>query len=155
MPHYGFKRPSADYFNSDLVLNLFVISDVTRTKNNVFLYDERGQGKGADALCSLRMRYHLRQIAEYNQQGIKPQLYMSLLDNCVGQNKSQVVMLFMCLLSVIFYKVVGLMYFLPGHSHMIPDRVVGNCKRAIAGLNLYSPCQIAKIFSQVCNVVAE
>ena len=47
------------------------------------------------------------------------------------------------------------MYFLPGHSHMIPDRVVGYCKRAIDGLNLYTPEEIAASCSKVKGVFAE
>ena len=60
LPHYGYKRPSADYFNSNLMAYNFVVSDISADKNIVYYYDERHQGKGADALCSLRMRYHLR-----------------------------------------------------------------------------------------------
>jgi hypothetical protein len=37
----------------------FIISDITANHNNVLIYDERGQGKGADALCSLRLLFHL------------------------------------------------------------------------------------------------
>ena len=102
LPHYGFRKPSADYFNSNLILNMFVMADITAEKNNVYFYDERGQGKGADALCSLRMRYHLKRYANFRANGVEPLLSMSLLDNCVGQNKSQVVMKFMCLLSILF-----------------------------------------------------
>ena len=56
LPHYGYRRPSADYFNSNLMTYNFVIADISSGENNVFFYDERGQGKGADALCSLRIR---------------------------------------------------------------------------------------------------
>ena len=56
LPHYGYRRPSVDYFNSNLMTYNFVIADITTGQNNVFFYDERGQGKGADALCSLRLR---------------------------------------------------------------------------------------------------
>lgn len=59
LPHYGFRRPSADYFNSNLILHNFVISDVTNGHSNIYYYDERAQDKGAEALCTLRMRYHL------------------------------------------------------------------------------------------------
>ncbi|CAK9229230.1 unnamed protein product [Sphagnum troendelagicum] len=37
----------------------FIISDITANRNNVLIYDERGQGKSADALCSLRLLFHL------------------------------------------------------------------------------------------------
>ena len=59
LPHYGFRRPSADYFNSNLMTYNFIIADIASGQNNVFVYDERHQGKGGDALCSLRLRYHL------------------------------------------------------------------------------------------------
>ena len=38
---------------------------------------------------------------------------------------------------------------------MIPDRVVGWCKRAIKGLNLYTPTQIVELCSQVKGVYPE
>jgi hypothetical protein len=37
----------------------FIISDITANRNNVLIYDERGQGKGADALCSFHLLFHL------------------------------------------------------------------------------------------------
>ncbi|KAH8940074.1 hypothetical protein BDL97_15G069500, partial [Sphagnum fallax] len=43
----------------DLMMQNFIISDITANHNNVLIYDERGQGKGADALCSLRLLFHL------------------------------------------------------------------------------------------------
>ena len=122
LPHFGFRRPSSDYFNSNLMCYNFVLADITGKVNNVYLYDERDQGKGADALCSLRLRYHLGKLSQYKEAGVTPHLNMTLLDNCVGQNKSQKVMKFACLLSVLFYDTVALLYFLPGHTHMLPDR---------------------------------
>lgn len=155
LPHYGFRRPSADYFNSNLMSYNFVVADITGDINNVFSYDERDQGKGADALCSMRMRYHLRKMQQYWEESVTPKLNMTLLDNCVGQNKSQLVMKFCCLLSVIFYETVALMFFLPGHTHMLPDRVFGQCKNSIKGLNLYTLAQITERFNSVKGVNAE
>ena len=80
---------------------------------------------------------------------------MSLLDNCVGQNKSQHVMMFASLLSLLFYEKVAFMYFLPGHTHMHPDRVVGWCKQAIRGLNLYTLSQVTEACQRIENVTAE
>ena len=62
LPFYGFSRPSADYFNSNLMAYNFVVCDISSSENYVHFYDERDQGKGADALCSLRMRYYLRKV---------------------------------------------------------------------------------------------
>ena len=132
----------------------FVISDITSGNNNVYFYDERHQGKGADALCSLRLRYHLNKIREYREKKVIPKLSMSLLDNCVGQNKSQVVMKFLCMLSILFYETVACLYFLPGHTHMQPDRIVAYCKHAIKGLNLFSLGQIVEQAGNVEGVQA-
>ena len=60
LPHYGYTRPSLDYYNSNLLLYNFVVSDVVTKINNIFYFDERGQGKGLDAFCTLRLRCHLR-----------------------------------------------------------------------------------------------
>ena len=155
LPHYGFRRPSADYFNSNLMCYNFVLADISGNVNNVYLYDERDQGKGADALCSLRLRYHLGKLTQYEEAGVTPKLNMTLLDNCVGQNKSQLVMKFACLLSVLFYEKVALMFFLPGHTHMLPDRVVGQCKNSIKGLNLYTIEQIVERCNSVNGINAE
>ena len=101
------------------------------------------------------IRYHLDKVRQFYEKGLSPVLSMSLLDNCVGQNKSQVVMKFFCMLSVLFYDTVALLYFLPGHSHMIPDRIVAHCKLAIKGLNLYTLGQIADHCSRIKNLQAE
>ena len=89
LPHFGFRRPSSDYFNSNLMCYNFVLADITGKVNNVYLYDERDQGKGAAALCSRRLRYHLGKLVQYEDAGVIPHLNMTFLDNCVGQNKSQ------------------------------------------------------------------
>ncbi|ETM36273.1 hypothetical protein L914_16999, partial [Phytophthora nicotianae] len=62
MPHYGHIRPSVDYFNSNLILQNFVVADIDNNINHVYFYDERAQGKDADALCSLRLNYHLAKL---------------------------------------------------------------------------------------------
>ena len=65
LPHFGFRRPSVDYYNSNLMSYNFVVADITGGVNNVFFYDERHKGKGANALCSLLIRYHLRKLKQY------------------------------------------------------------------------------------------
>jgi len=39
-PNYGYRRPSADYFNSNLIVQNFVIADITNGTNNIYFYDE-------------------------------------------------------------------------------------------------------------------
>ncbi|OWY92497.1 LOW QUALITY PROTEIN: Cleavage inducible protein, partial [Phytophthora megakarya] len=159
LPVYGHKQPSADYYNSNLMLHNFVVADITTGRNAVYIYDERAQGKGADALCSLRMLHHLRVRERYGQNGAgDPENTITLLqvlDNCVGQNKSRSVFMFYAMLSLVFYKKVVLLFLLPGHSHNTADRVVAWCKRKLKGENLYVPEQVVKKMNETNSVEAE
>lgn len=154
MPHYGHARPSADYFNSSLMIQNFAVTDITNKQNNVYFYDERGQGKNADALGSLRLLYHLSTLQRNARNAIVPaEISLSLLDNCVGQNKSKVVLMFFAMLSIVFpYKKVVLCFLLPGHPHNIADHVVAWCRRAVRGIHLYTPTQLVAEINKVKSV---
>ena len=41
------------------MLNLYVMASISRKEQEVFIYDERLMGKDKDALCSLRMAFHI------------------------------------------------------------------------------------------------
>ena len=129
-PFYGFIRPSADYFNSNLIVHNFVIANISTGNNYVQFYDERGQDKDVDALCSLRLRYHLMQISCREE---RPTISLSIKDNCVGQNKSNVTFQFSALKSLIFNERVVSLFLIPGHSHSIPDRFVAWNRRKCRG----------------------
>ena len=135
LPHFGSRRLSADYFNSNLILHNFVNSDLSTGQNSMYLYDERTQGKGCDAVCSLRMKIHLEKLADYKAKGGTPKTLLLLLDNCTGQNKSNHVMQFMALLSMLYEKVI-VIFFIVGHTHMVCDRVVHYLRSSIKGHNL-------------------
>ncbi|EGZ22241.1 hypothetical protein PHYSODRAFT_493891 [Phytophthora sojae] len=131
MPYFGHSRPSIDDYNSNLILQNFVVADISHNVNHVFLYDERAQGKDANALCSLRL----------------------LLDNCVGQNKSKAVLMFFSMLSIVFpYRKVVLCFLLPVHSHNVADRVVAWCRKTTQDLNLYTPSDLLKEVNNVKGV---
>jgi hypothetical protein len=85
----------------------------------------------------------------------KPTVSVSILDNCVGQNKSQVVMMFYALLSILFYEKVVCLYLIPGHSFMTPDRVLAWIKSKLKGSNLFTPQQIVCEANKVESVNAE
>jgi hypothetical protein len=53
MFHYGHSHPSADYFNFNLMVSNFVVVDLTSNNSDVFLYDERAQGKDVNAFYNL------------------------------------------------------------------------------------------------------
>jgi hypothetical protein len=153
MPHYGSIRPGSDYFNSNLTMNMYVQCDLGSNKHHVTLYDERCMGKGADALCSLRLAWHVRERKRLEaDNGSPPKYFIGIYDNCVGQNKSNVTMKFAAYLSLVFYERVLLLFYLPGHSHMICDRVVGWCKRSIKGKNIYDPAGLCESMNGVNNV---
>ncbi|XP_078725585.1 LOW QUALITY PROTEIN: uncharacterized protein LOC144942661 [Lampetra fluviatilis] len=143
MPHYGHIRPSADYFNSNLMVRNFVPADITSRVNNVIFYDERAHGKDAEALCSLRFVYHMKLLTMKTARMI-PSTLLVILDNCVGQNKSQLAMMFFAMLSLLLCSKVILLYLIPGHSHNQADRVVAWCRNAMKGKNFYTPMDIVQ-----------
>jgi hypothetical protein len=86
-PLFELERPSKDYYASNLSLYVFVITNMTSGQNYVYLYDERAQGKNAEALCNLRIRYHLKVLNE-NYIGKNkpiPRIFYGIMDNCVGK----------------------------------------------------------------------
>ena len=58
-------------------------------------------------------------------------------------------MKFSAMLSLLFYKKVVLLFLIPGHSHMIADRVVAWMKNKIRGKNIFHPNQ----FVDICNSI--
>ena len=154
LPHYGFSRPSVDYYQSNLILNNFVISDANSNVNYVYAYDERSQGKDGEAMCSLRMNHHLTTLNQANP-GTNPMILVSARDNCVGQNKSHLTMMFSCFLSITLYERVVLVFYKTGHSHMKADRVVAWCRNQTRGYNLYDGDEIVNKWNEVNTVQAE
>lgn len=134
-----------------MILHQFVIADVSTNSNIVKYYDERGQGKGGDAVCSLRIGYHINKF----QQESPPKHSISVRDNCVGQNKSNDTMKFDAFLSLCFYESVTSIYLKAGHSHMKPDVVVAWTRNALSGLNVYTPQDIIDIVNKVISITAE
>jgi hypothetical protein len=157
LPYYGVNRPSCDYFNSNLMLNLYIMADVTRNEHNVFLYDERAMGKGKDALCSLRIAFHLKHRNWCLAEGVSlPRFFIGVYDNCVGQNKSNITLKFASFLTLSgFYERVLLIYFIPRHSHMVADRVVAWVKRSLGKENIFLPSDIIEKMNTVKGVKAE
>ena len=157
LPWYGSKRPCMDYYMSNLAIYMFVISNLSTGINSIHLYDERTMGKNADALCSLRFIYHMRLYVEArnaNCLSTLPTTLYIIMDNCLCQNKSQVVMMFMSFLSMTFYKKVVCHYLVSGHSHMCPDRVVSHAKRSLGVNDMYEPNGfVNKMITVRCRIV--
>ena len=99
LPWFTHSVPNLDYYSSNLNIHDFIVSNMTEDHNSVFVYDERGMGKDANAMCSLRLRYHIQLLMKARVENRLNNSYKSLIvvmDNCVGQNKSQVVFNFFC-----------------------------------------------------------
>ena len=157
LPHYGYRRPEVDYFQSNLIQHNFVLCDVVTQKHTIYFYDERSQGKGADACCSMRMWYTLQKLSTLREEGLCPKkdvALMVLMDNCSGQNKSKVTLQFFGFLSLLYKKVI-LFYFIRGHTKMICDRVVAHWRAAIKCLNLYCLDEIVERVATVKSLYPE
>jgi hypothetical protein len=145
MPHFGYLCPQSDYFNSNLTVNLYVQSDISRGENNCILYDERCMGKDKDALCTLRLKSHIENVVRCQTEKCDlPEVYISIRDNCVGQNKSNVTMMFDCWMAMSLYKRVMIIFLIPGHSHMIADRVVAWAKASLRNKDIFVPEGLTK-----------
>ena len=151
LPSYRANRPNVDYFNSDLHLHNFNVCNTGSHKNTIFLYDERKAGKDGNTVSSMRFKFHLNM----QQQSNPPKMLITVRDNCVGQNKSQVTMMMDCLLSMLFYDRVATFYLVPGHSHMRCDQVIGLCKRSLNKKDLFLPEQVRDAMADVKNMDPE
>lgn len=127
MPSIGVRQASMEYYLSNLTWNSFHTYNCLTGAMDCQSYDERTAGKGADAMCSLRLWYYLHVPLISTQ---RPEHLIFIMDNCVGQNKSQDVMRFYALMSAVFYTTVTIIFLPPGHSHNAADR----CQGAYLGL---------------------
>lgn len=153
LPSYKAQRPNVDYFNSDLHIHMFNISNTCDQSNAVYLYDERVAGKDGNAVSSMRFLYHISLLNKLQNEGKEPpKMLICVRDNCVGQNKSNVTMMFDCMLSLLLYERVACFYLLPGHSHMRPDQVISLCKRSLLKKDLFLPEQVCEAMSMVKNM---
>ena len=159
LPMLNLTKFAAAYYHSHLSMFAFVICNITYGENRIILYDERAQGKGAEALCNLRFRYYFEKFKKRFESGCRgdnlyPILYL-IMDNCVGQNKSQAVFKFFLLMSLMFYRQVIAHFNLSGHSHLCNDVVTGHAKTALRRMNTYHPKQMVECMNSVKGIVAE
>lgn len=126
-------------------------------KHHLMLYDERAAGKDADALCSLRFHHYMKPYFEQRDLkllALRPKYLFLILDNCVGQNKSQfVLMLFQLLVCIGVFDRVVLHFLVSGHSHGTPDIGYAHAKRPLKD-NYFLPEDIAKKMNSVEGINA-
>ena len=151
LPHFKRKRTNDDYFQSDLNISMFNIYNLLSNSNKIYLYDERIAEKDGHVVNSLRWRY----LQEVFKNDPPPKFAVKVMDNFVGQNKSNLTMLFDAFTSLIFFERVANFYLIPGHSNMRSDNVTRFCKMALQRQNLFLPEQIAQQMNTVKNMEAE
>jgi hypothetical protein len=106
-------------------------------------------------LCSLRFFGEMSDYIAHRTNdtlGERPQCLVTVKDNCVGQNKSQVVFQYCTFLIVIgLYDRVVAHFLGAGHSHMVPDRLHGNAKAPLRKRDINSPIElVAQINTVAC-----
>ena len=121
---------------------------------HIFYYDERQAGKDGNCVSSLRWLNTKQFIIETKEN--LPSSECKILDNCVGQNKSNTTHKFSMLISLILFRDgVTDLYFRVGHSHNASDMKTSHAKKALAKKNLYTPQAIVSEVNKVKGVSAE
>ena len=62
----------------------------------------------------------------------------------MGQNKSNVKLIFDGYMMQLFYECVMIIYLLTGHLHMLPDHVITCVKKSLKNKNIFIPEDIVK-----------
>ena len=133
---------------------MFNVCNATSGQNYIYLYDEHTSGKDGNAVCSMRWRFRTRILREYLQNNKKPpKLALKVMDNCVGQNKSQTTLMFDCMLCLLRYDQVANLYLLPGQYHA--DQTTALCKESLAKKDLYVSDKIKDSMNTVANMHAD
>ena len=154
LPHYGASQPNHDYYASNITLHNMNVVDCASGHCHIFYYDERQAGKDGNCVSSLRWLNTKQYITETKEN--LPTSECKILDNCVGQNKSNTTHKFSMLISLIlFIDGVTDLYFRVGHSHNASDMKTSHAKKALAKKNLYTPQGIVAEVNKVKGVSAE
>ena len=154
LPYYGANQPNHDYFASNITLHNMNFVDCASGRCQISYFDERLAGKDGNSVCSLRWN-NLKQHILENQTNL-PLAECKVLDNCVGQNKSNSTHKFSMLCSMlIFPEGVTDIYFKVGHSHNQSDAKTGHAAKAMSKKNLYTPQAVAQEINKVKGLFAE
>ena len=154
LPFYGANQPNHDYYASNITLHNMNFVDCASGRCYITYFDERQAGKDGNSVSSLRWN-NLKQYVLEKQTNI-PLAECKVLDNCVGQNKSNTTHKFSMLCSLlIFPEGVTDIYFKVGHSHNQSDARTGHAAKAMSKKNLYIPQAVAQEVNKVKGLFAE
>lgn len=178
-PHFGSIQPNKEYYLSKLAVLTFIVYNPSISAFNLYVYDQRQASKDANSMCSLRFRHHLTSylasahdrkyllltdnlaspqsiiVNATDSSPLKEKCLFLVMDNCVGQNKSQCVFKFYLLLSILFYDRVCLHFLISGHSHMQCDTCWSWCKSSLRNFNLYDTSELVERYNSVKGIKAE
>ena len=121
---------NANWYKRKCPMYNFCICDLQQKEEPYFyLWEEFNGGKGsAEIFTAIDM--YLREYVYCNPERTQKKLRI-VADNCGGQNKNQ--HLLMALLRMVhlgYFSRIELIYLVPGHSYMAPDRKFGNVASA-------------------------
>ena len=154
LPHFGASQPNHDYYASNLTLNNMNFVDCASGQCSIFYYDERTAGKDGACVSSIRWR-EIQQFILKNKEN-PPSSECKVLDNCVGQNKSNTTHKFSMLCNLlVFPDGVTDIYFRVGHSHNQSDMKTAHAKKALTKKNLYTPQAVVKEVNKVKGLIGQ
>ena len=154
LPFYGANQPNHDYYASNITLHNMNFVDCATGRCHISYFDERQAGKDGNSVCSLRWN-DLKLYLLENQSNL-PLAECKVLDNCVGQNKSNTThkCSMHCSL-LVFPEGVTDIYYKVGHSHNQSDAKTGPAAKAMSKKNHYTPQAVAKEVNKVKGLFAE
>lgn len=153
LPAFTRTQPSADYYLSVLNGHQFVIADGLSGKNEIMVYDERSGGKGGNEMATMRAMC----MGAYQVNHPATSVHIRVRDNCCGQNKSNAVFKMDAILVLLLSDIpetiqIRVLFLRTGHSHMIPDRVVAQTRKALKGRNFYTLDAVVQAYNSLKNL---
>jgi hypothetical protein len=147
MPSFNGTQPGETYYYSPMTVPTLGIVD-GNTKENIlyaYIYSEAEGNKGGNVVASLIMKY-LRDRGLLD--GKKRMKLTIVMDNCPGQNKNNhVVRLAPYLVAKGFFKKVGFLFLLAGHTKNWADKRFNNLKEDYRVTDLFCMDDLVK----ACN----
>ena len=103
LPRYGGDQSNADYYASNLIVNNMNFVNCANSECVIYYYEERVAGKNGNSVTSLRWKNLCQFIIQKKEQELLPTAEVKILDNCVGQNKSNTTHKFSMLVSLFIF----------------------------------------------------
>jgi len=154
MPHYGLRGHWLIILIPIWWFQIFLLLTLPTTVPTCFFMTNEREARMwmRCATCGLCTIYSNKFKMMLERKQVTSKIMVVILDNCVEQNKSQLVMQFFALLSIMFYTKVVLIYLIPWHSHNSADWIIAWCCNAMKGKNFYTPMVIVEAINQVKRI---